>query len=236
MAVAEDRRRITVRLVTLRFGAVVLFAALAIAFWFLQIVQNKKFEEMAREQPPADARPARAARVLFDSQRQVLVETGMLPDFDRFASTPRTLTDDPLLSQVAARDPADVTATVTRHRGEPSTADRVGRGCLARAGGGHHQRAGSTSSCRTSSSKKSHAAVSDRRAGGAPCSCTSGRQATQLGDGIQQGAIIGQSVWKTRLQQTAHGTGRRQACGRQQHGRRDPTLDQEEPVEGRRVQ
>jgi len=41
MAVAEDRRRITIRLVALQVGAVVVFAALAISFWFLQIVQNK---------------------------------------------------------------------------------------------------------------------------------------------------------------------------------------------------
>ena len=47
MAVAEDRRRIASRLVVLQVGIVVVFAALAISFWVLQIVQGAKYVEMA---------------------------------------------------------------------------------------------------------------------------------------------------------------------------------------------
>src|SRR5688572_15722538 len=47
MAQTEDRRRISARLTVLQVGVVLLFAALAISFWFLQIVQHSRFEEMA---------------------------------------------------------------------------------------------------------------------------------------------------------------------------------------------
>ena len=47
MALQEDRRRISVRLTVLQVASVVVFAALVISFWLLQIVQNAKYEEMA---------------------------------------------------------------------------------------------------------------------------------------------------------------------------------------------
>ena len=40
MAVAEDRRRIGTRLVALQIGGILLFAALAVCFWVLQIAQH----------------------------------------------------------------------------------------------------------------------------------------------------------------------------------------------------
>ena len=42
MALQEDRRRISVRLTVLQVASVVVFAALVISFWLLQIVQNAK--------------------------------------------------------------------------------------------------------------------------------------------------------------------------------------------------
>src|SRR3954463_13185011 len=47
MAVAEERRRVTSRLVVLQVAIVVVFAALATSFWVLQIVQGQKYVEMA---------------------------------------------------------------------------------------------------------------------------------------------------------------------------------------------
>src|ERR671912_597871 len=121
MAVAEDRRRITVRLVTLQVGAVVVFAALAIAFWLLQIVQNKKFEEMAENNHQRTLALRAPRGVLFDRNGKVLVENRhayrISIDRERTKDMERTIH---LLSGVAGLDPAEVTATVSRHRGEPS--------------------------------------------------------------------------------------------------------------------
>src|SRR5919106_342961 len=121
MAVAEDRRRITVRLVTLQVGAVVVFAALTISFWFLQIVQNKKFEEMAANNHQRTLALRAPRGVLFDRNGKVLVE-------NRHAyriSIVREHTKDmgrtvQMLSSVAGLDPQEVQAIVDRHRGQPS--------------------------------------------------------------------------------------------------------------------
>ena len=43
----EDRRSLTIRLVVLQVGCAVVFAILAFSFWYLQIVQNEKFTELA---------------------------------------------------------------------------------------------------------------------------------------------------------------------------------------------
>jgi len=47
MAIQEDRRRITTRLTLLQVACVAVFAVLAISFWFLQIVEHAKYEELA---------------------------------------------------------------------------------------------------------------------------------------------------------------------------------------------
>src|SRR5690349_18922440 len=74
MAVAEDRRRITIRLVTLQVGAVVVFGVLAFAFWYLQIVQNQKFVEMAENNHQRTLALRAPRGVLFDRNGKVLVE------------------------------------------------------------------------------------------------------------------------------------------------------------------
>src|SRR5258707_10138862 len=74
MAFHEDRRRIAVRLSVLQYGLVVLFTALAVSFWVLQVVQHVKFKEMA-ENNIQRTLPLRAPRgVVFDRDGRVLVE------------------------------------------------------------------------------------------------------------------------------------------------------------------
>ena len=70
MAQTEDRRRITVRLMVLQVGVVVLFAALAISFWFLQIVQHSRFEEMAANNHQRTLALRAPRGVLFDRNGQ----------------------------------------------------------------------------------------------------------------------------------------------------------------------
>ena len=72
MAQTEDRRRITVRLTILQVSVVVTFAALAISFWFLQIVQHSRFEEMAENNHQRTLALRAPRGVLFDRHGKVL--------------------------------------------------------------------------------------------------------------------------------------------------------------------
>jgi penicillin-binding protein 2 len=121
MAVAEDRRRVTMRLIGLQVGVVVAFAALAIGFWFLQVVQNKQYEEMAQNNHQRTLALRAPRGVLFDRNGKVLVENRHsftisivrehTKDLDRTVR---------LLAAVAGLDTAQVQQVVDRHRTEPA--------------------------------------------------------------------------------------------------------------------
>src|SRR5687767_15992794 len=74
MSVAEDRRRIALRLNVLQWGAVGVFVTLAIGFWFLQIVQHAQYEEMAENNHQRTLALRAPRGVLFDRNGKVLVE------------------------------------------------------------------------------------------------------------------------------------------------------------------
>src|SRR5215203_5747815 len=121
MAVAEDRRRISVRLVTLQAAVVVCFAALAISFWFLQIVQNAKYQEMADNNYQRTLALRAPRGVLFDRDGRVLVE-------NRHSFTISIIREDTkdlertirMSSAVLGIDRAGLQQLVNRHRREPS--------------------------------------------------------------------------------------------------------------------
>src|SRR6187551_3173017 len=74
MPMIEERRRVGSRLTALQFVVVILFGALAVSFWVLQVIQHEKFEEMA-ENNHQRTLPLRAPRgVVFDRDGKVLVE------------------------------------------------------------------------------------------------------------------------------------------------------------------
>jgi penicillin-binding protein 2 len=121
MGVAEDRRRITIRLVTLQVSVVVVFAALAIGFWFLQVIQNATFKEMAENNHQRTLALRAPRGVLYDRHGKVLVENR----HSFTISIVREHTKDlertiRLLSAVAGLDPRQVKQIVDRHRSEPS--------------------------------------------------------------------------------------------------------------------
>src|SRR4051812_16926751 len=121
MAVAEDRRRISVRLVTLQAAVVVCFAALAISFWYLQIVQNAKFQEMADNNYQRTLALRAPRGVLFDRDGRVLVENRSSFTISIVREHTRDLARTiELLCEVAGLDPVAVKQIVDRHRGEPS--------------------------------------------------------------------------------------------------------------------
>ena len=121
MAQTEDRRRITVRLMVLQVSVVMTFAALAISFWFLQIVQHARFEEMAANNHQRTLALRAPRGVLFDRNGKVLVENRLsfsvsivrehTKDLDRTVR---------LLADVAGLDVSTVQQIVDRHRGEPT--------------------------------------------------------------------------------------------------------------------
>src|SRR5438046_366961 len=74
MALHEDRRRIAVRLSILQYGLIVVFTALAVSFWVLQVVQHAKFKEMAENNIQRTLALRAPRGVVFDRDGRVLVE------------------------------------------------------------------------------------------------------------------------------------------------------------------
>ncbi|HEY6360103.1 MAG TPA: penicillin-binding protein 2 [Vicinamibacterales bacterium] len=238
MAVAEDRRRITLRLVTLQVGAVVIFAALAIAFWFLQIVQNKKFEEMAENNHQRTLALRAPRGVLFDRSGKVLVENRhayrISIDRERTKDMERTVS---LLSAVAGLDPADVKAAVDRQRGEPSYRPIVivEDASLAQV---------AAITARRLDFELPDVVVEEVPTRQYPTDALAAHlfgyvgQASdaQLGDGVQQGSIIGQSGIERVYNKLLMGEDGAKRVVVNSMGREIRTLDEVPPVEGRRVQ
>src|SRR5215207_3134212 len=121
MSQAEDKRRLSLRLNVLQWSAVGVFTALAMGFWFLQVVQHAKYEEMAENNHQRTLALRAPRGVMFDRHGKVLVDNRSsftisivrehTKDLDRTVRT---------LSAVAGLDPKQVKQIVDRHRGEPS--------------------------------------------------------------------------------------------------------------------
>ncbi len=121
MAMIEDRRRLGIRLAVLQYMITVLFAALAASFWLLQVVQHDKFKEMA-ENNHQRTLPLRAPRgVVFDRDGKVLVENrhsfGISIVREHTRDLDRTVR---LLSEVLGMEESRIREIVDRHRREPS--------------------------------------------------------------------------------------------------------------------
>jgi penicillin-binding protein 2 len=121
MAVAEDRRRTTTRIVLLQVCAAVVFAALAISFWVLQVVQHEKFEVMAENNHQRTLALRAPRGVLFDRHGEVLVENRNSYTISIVREHTKDLNRTiRLLSEVAGLDPAEVRRIVDRYRREPA--------------------------------------------------------------------------------------------------------------------
>ena len=121
MAIAEDRRRLTARLIVLRVSIAVAFGLLAFGFWFFQVVQHAQFREMA-ENNHQRTLPLRAPRgVIFDREGRVIVDNrnsfniSILREHSK--DLERTITR---LSEVTGVPADEIREIVARHRHEPS--------------------------------------------------------------------------------------------------------------------
>jgi penicillin-binding protein 2 len=118
---AEERRKIGTRLSILQYVVTVLFSILAVSFWVLQIAEHAKFEEMA-ENNHQRTLPLRAPRgIVFDRDRRVLVENRQSYSIsivrEHTKDMNRTIR---LLAGVLGLDEAGVRTIVERHRREPT--------------------------------------------------------------------------------------------------------------------
>jgi len=121
MALAEDRRRTTSRLIVLQVAVVVVFAALATSFWVLQIVQGQKYVEMAENNHQRTLALRAPRGVLFDRHGKVLVDNRSSFTISIVREHTKDLEHTiKELSTVAGLDPEAVRQVVERHRTEPS--------------------------------------------------------------------------------------------------------------------
>lgn len=74
MAIAEDRRRLTTRLIILRVSVAVAFGLLACGFWFFQVVQHAKFKEMAENNHQRTLTLRAPRGIIFDRTGRLIVE------------------------------------------------------------------------------------------------------------------------------------------------------------------
>ena len=120
-APTEDRRRISARVGVLQAGVIVCFAALAICFWVLQVVQTDKFVEMANSNYRRTLVLRAPRGVLYDRTGRVLVENRnsftISIDRESAKNLPRTIS---VVSELLGLDVAQVTQVVDKHvRSEP---------------------------------------------------------------------------------------------------------------------
>ena len=238
MAQTEDRRRITVRLTILQVGVVVTFAALAISFWFLQIVQHSRFEEMAENNHQRTLALRAPRGVLFDRDGKVLVENR----FSFNISIVREHTSDldrtiRLLAAVAGVDVAQVQQIVDRHRGEPSY-----RPIVVIEDASLAQVAAITA--RRLDFELPDVVVQEVPTRQYPADALAAHvfgyvgeaNDTQVGDGITTGAIVGQSGIERVYNKLLMGEDGAKRVVVNSMGREIRTLEEVKPTEGRRVQ
>jgi penicillin-binding protein 2 len=121
MAGVEDRRGIITRLSILQWVITVLFSILAISFWVLQVVKHAKFEEMAENNHQRTLALRAPRGIVLDRNNHVLVENR--PSFsisimrEHSKDLNRTIR---MLAAVLGYEESAVREIVNRHRREPT--------------------------------------------------------------------------------------------------------------------
>ncbi len=238
MAQTEDRRRVTLRLISLQVSVVVAFAALAIGFWFLQVVQNTRYEEMAQNNHQRTLALRAPRGVLFDRNGKVLVENR----HSFTISIVREHTKDldrtiQMLASVAGLEPRQVKQIVDRHRGEPTY-----RPIVVVEDASLAQVAAITA--RRLDFELPDVVVEEVPTRQYPTDAMAAHlfgyvgeaNDTQIGDGITSGSIIGQQGIEKVYNKLLQGSDGAKRVVVNSVGREIRTLDEVPPVEGRRVQ
>src|SRR5215831_2191665 len=119
--VVEDRRKTSSRVTALQAVIAVLFTALAIGFWVLQVVQHQQYNEMAENNHQRTLALRAPRGLVFDRDGRVLVENRNSYSIsivrERTKDLPGTIRT---LAAVLGVEEANVRAIVDRHRREPT--------------------------------------------------------------------------------------------------------------------
>jgi len=121
VALPDDRRKLVTRLIVVQYLVVVVFAVLALAFWYFQVVQHEKFRELAENNHQRTLGLRAPRGVLFDRGGKILVENrdsfviSLVREHSR--DIDRTIR---LLARVVGLSEAEVRDTIRKHRSEPS--------------------------------------------------------------------------------------------------------------------
>jgi penicillin-binding protein 2 len=121
MPVAEDKRRLAVRVTALQGAVVVAFLLLAGSFWFFQIAQHQKYKELAENNHQRTLALRAPRGVIFDRQGRVLVENRSAFSISILREHTKDIESTiNRLSQVTGADEQEMREVFERHRGEPS--------------------------------------------------------------------------------------------------------------------
>jgi penicillin-binding protein 2 len=219
-------------------SVVVTFAALAISFWFLQIVQHSRFEEMAENNHQRTLALRAPRGVLFDRNGKVLVENRHSFNIsivrEHTKDLDRTIR---LLAAVAGLDVAQVQQIVDRHRGEPSYRPIVviEDASLAQVAALAARRLDFELPDVVVQEVPTRQYPSDALAAHVFGYVGEANDA-QVGGGITTGAIVGQSGIERVYNKLLMGEDGAKRVVVNSMGREIRTLEEIEPVEGRRVQ
>ena len=238
MAIQEDRRRITVRLTVLQVACVVVFAALGISFWLLQIVEHAKYEEMAANNHQRTLALRAPRGVMFDRNGRVLVDNRNSFTISIVREHTKDLSRTvELLSHVAGLDPKQVKQIVDRHRGEPSY-----RPIVVVEDASLAQVAAITA--RRLDFELPDVVVEEVPTRKYPANALAAHlfgyvgeaSDTQVGDGVMQGDIIGQQGIERAYNKLLMGEDGARRVVVNSTGREMRMIDEIPPTEGRRVQ
>jgi len=120
MLVIDQRRKLATRLSILQYVITLLFTALGVSFWVLQIAQHAKFEEMAENNHQRTLALRAPRGIVFDRDGRLLVENRHSYSIsivrEHTKDLDRTMR---LVASVLGLDETGVREIVSRHRREP---------------------------------------------------------------------------------------------------------------------
>lgn len=118
---AADRQRLSLRLAVLQAAILVVFVALAVGFWYLQVVRNAQYRELAEQNYQRRLALQAPRGVLFDRHKRVIVENrqGFSIAILREHTTDLDHTIR-LLAEVTGTPESHIRERVARLRGAPS--------------------------------------------------------------------------------------------------------------------
>ena len=222
----------------LRYGVAATFGALSISFWFLQIVQHAQYREMAENNHQRTLALRAPRGVLFDRHGRVLVENRDSLNVsivrEHTKDLDRTIN---LLAEVAGLDVEEVREIVERHKGEPAYRPIVvlEDASLAQV---------AALAARRLDFELPDVVVEEVPMRRYPTDALAAHlfgyvgeaSDAQIGDGVQTGAIVGQSGVERVYNKLLMGEDGARRVVVNSMGREIRTLEEVPPVAGRRVQ